>query len=74
MCLRCVIYLPPNDALQQDDPTVIELENKMAQLTGKEAALFVASGVMANQLALRSQLDNFDSVILDFNSVRLEIN
>ncbi len=36
-----------------DDPTVRELEERYASLTGKEAAIFVPSGVMANQIALR---------------------
>src|SRR5919106_72358 len=31
-----------------DDPTVIELEERAAELTAKEAALFVASGTMGN--------------------------
>ena len=36
-----------------DDPTVRELEERYALLTGKEAAIFVPSGVMANQIAMR---------------------
>jgi threonine aldolase len=36
-----------------EDPTVRALEEAFAQRVGKEAALFVASGVMANQIALR---------------------
>jgi threonine aldolase len=36
-----------------DDPTVRELEERFAALLGKEAAIFVPSGVMANQIALR---------------------
>jgi threonine aldolase len=36
-----------------EDPTVIELEELYAQWVGKPAAVFVPSGVMANQLALR---------------------
>jgi threonine aldolase len=36
-----------------DDPTVRALEEKFAALMGKEAAIFVPSGVMANQIALR---------------------
>ncbi len=36
-----------------EDPTVAALEARFAQLTGKEAALFVPSGVMGNQIALR---------------------
>jgi len=36
-----------------EDPTVNELEERFAEMVGKEAALFVVSGVMANQIALR---------------------
>ena len=36
-----------------DDPTVRELEEKFASLLSKEAAIFVPSGVMANQIAVR---------------------
>jgi threonine aldolase len=35
-----------------DDPTVNELERRVAALLGKPAALFVPSGTMANQLAV----------------------
>lgn len=35
-----------------DDPSVIELERRVAALLGKPAALFVPSGTMANQLAV----------------------
>jgi threonine aldolase len=36
-----------------DDPTVSRLQDRAAELTGMEAALFVVSGTMANQIALR---------------------
>jgi threonine aldolase len=36
-----------------EDPTVNALETRFADLVGKEAAIFVPSGVMANQIALR---------------------
>jgi threonine aldolase len=36
------------------EPATIKLEAELARLTGKEAALFVPSGTMSNQLALRS--------------------
>jgi threonine aldolase len=36
-----------------DDPTVNQLQRRYAELTGKEAALFLPSGTMANQVALR---------------------
>src|SRR5688500_10969298 len=36
-----------------DDPTVARLEAVFAERVGKEASLFVPSGTMANQIALR---------------------
>src|SRR4249919_1910509 len=36
-----------------DDPTVNRLQERAAQLTGKEAAMFVPTGTMANQIGLR---------------------
>src|SRR5215207_5389440 len=36
-----------------DDPTVNRLQAAFAERVGKEAALFVPSGTMANQIALR---------------------
>jgi threonine aldolase len=36
-----------------EDPTINELEARYAHLVGKEAAVFVPSGVMANQIAIR---------------------
>lgn len=36
-----------------EDPTINELEQRYAHLVGKEAAVFVPSGVMANQIAIR---------------------
>jgi threonine aldolase len=36
-----------------DDPTVNRLQERAAELTGKEAAMFVPTGTMANQIGLR---------------------
>lgn len=41
------------DDVFREDPTVARLEARVADVLGKEAALFVASGVMGNQIALR---------------------
>ena len=38
------------------EPSTLALEAHMVKLTGKEAALFVPSGTMSNQLALRTHL------------------
>ena len=41
------------DAWYGDDPTVNRLQERAAELTGAEAALFVATGTMANQIGIR---------------------
>ncbi|HEY5132652.1 MAG TPA: low-specificity L-threonine aldolase [Candidatus Krumholzibacteriaceae bacterium] len=48
-----------------DDPTVKRLEERMAALLAKEAAVYVPSGTMSNTLALLSQTSPGDEVILD---------
>jgi threonine aldolase len=44
---------PVGDDVYREDPTVNRLEELAAEKLGKEAALFTASGTMANQLAIR---------------------
>jgi threonine aldolase len=46
-----------------DDPTVIALEERAAELTGKQAALFVASGTMGNLVSLMAQVPRGGEVI-----------
>jgi threonine aldolase len=41
------------DAWYGDDPTVNRLQERAAEITGTEAALYVATGTMANQIGLR---------------------
>ena len=41
------------DDVYREDPTVNRLESLAAGLLGKQAALYVPSGTMANQLAIR---------------------
>ena len=47
-----------------EDPTINLLQERAATLMGKEIALFVPSGIMANQLAIRSLTQPGDEVIL----------
>lgn len=51
------------DDVFRDDPTTLALERRMAEILGKEAALFVPSGTMANQLAVRMHTRHGDEVI-----------
>ncbi len=62
---RAIAEAPVGDDVFGDDPTVNLLQERMADLLGKEAALYVPSGTMANQAALRSQTGRGDQVICE---------
>jgi threonine aldolase len=49
---RAMAEADVGDAWYGDDPTANELQELAAEVTGKEAALFVPTGTMANQIAL----------------------
>jgi threonine aldolase len=51
------------DDVYGEDATVNRLQETVAALLGKEAALFVPSGTMANQIALRSLTEPGDAAI-----------
>ena len=53
------------DDVYKEDPTVNELENYAAELLGKEAALYVPSGVMGNQICLNVLTQPMDEVICE---------
>ena len=44
------------DDVYHEEPSTNALEKHIAKLTGKEAGLFVSSGAMGNQIALRTHL------------------
>lgn len=56
------------DDVYGDDPTVIELEEVAAEISGKEAALFVPSGTFGNQLALLTHCKRGDEILLGDDS------
>lgn len=56
------------DDVFQEDPTVNELQNFAAELLGKEAALFVPSGTMGNQLCLSVLTSPADEVICEMDA------
>ena len=53
------------DDVYGEDPTVNRLQEMMAERLGKEASLFVVSGSMANQIAVRVHTRAGDEVIVD---------
>lgn len=56
---------PVGDDVYGEDPTVNRLQDKAAALLGKGAALFVPSGIMANQISIRVHARPGDEVIVE---------
>ena len=56
------------DDVYGEDPTVNELEARAAELVGAEAALYVPSGTMGNQIAARVHTDRGQEVLADRES------
>jgi threonine aldolase len=55
------------DDVFHEDPTVNRLEERLADLLGKEAALFVPSGTMSNQLCVKVHTQPGDELLCDLN-------
>src|SRR3954452_6683665 len=55
---------PVGDDQYGEDPTVRALQDRIAALLGKEAALFVPSGTMANQIGLKLLTRPGDDVVV----------
>src|SRR5581483_6443608 len=53
------------DDVYHEDPTVNRLEERVAALLGKEAALFVPSGTMSNQVAVKTHSQPGDELICE---------
>lgn len=60
---RAMAEAAVGDDVYGDDPTMNRLETLAAEMAGKEAALFVASGTMGNQLAIMTHTRRGDEVI-----------
>jgi threonine aldolase len=56
------------DDVYGEDPTVNELEDRVAEVLGKEAALFVPSGTMGNQIAARVHTDRGEEALVEAES------
>jgi threonine aldolase len=55
------------DDVFREDPTVNKLEERVAQMLGKEAALFVPSGTMSNQIGIKVHTQPGDEMLCDVN-------
>ncbi len=51
-----------------EDPSVTRLEQRTAEMLGKEAAVFVPSGTMGNQIAIRAHTEPGQEIVLEGSS------
>src|SRR5262245_39382451 len=65
---RAIAAAVVGDDVFGDDPTVQELERRVASLAGMEAAVYVPSGAMGNQLAVHCHTQPGEEVLLDAES------
>ncbi|GAB4472020.1 MAG: GntG family PLP-dependent aldolase [Thermoflexibacter sp.] len=63
--LEAMFHAEVGDDVYGEDPSVNALEQKVANLFGKEAALFCPSGTMTNQIAIRILTQPQEEVICD---------
>jgi threonine aldolase len=61
--LEAMSSAPVGDDVYSDDPTVNLLEEESAAVTGKEAALYVPTGTMGNQLSIMAQTHPGEEVL-----------
>ena len=65
---RAMAEAEVGDDVFGEDPTINRLQEKVARLLGKEAAIYVPSGSMANQTAIRAQTQPGDEIIAHADS------
>src|SRR5215469_11188146 len=65
---RAMMEAEVGDDVYGEDPTVNRLEQRAAEITGKEAALFVPTGTMGNAIAIKLHTEHGQEVIADARS------
>ncbi|MDT3739051.1 MAG: GntG family PLP-dependent aldolase [Candidatus Kapabacteria bacterium] len=65
---RYMMYAAVGDDVYGEDPTVNSLQEKVAEMFGKESALYVPSGTMSNQISLKVLTEPGDEVIIESNA------
>ena len=65
---QAMAWAEVGDAVYREDPTVRELEERTADILGMDAALFMPSGTMTNQIAVRTHTNHGDEMIMDYKT------
>tara|TARA_B100000035_G_scaffold270567_1_gene244937 strand:+ start:384 stop:1409 length:1026 start_codon:yes stop_codon:yes gene_type:complete len=66
--LESIISTPLGDEQKGEDPTTAKLEKRVAKLLGKEAAIFMISGTMCNEVAVKVHCEPGNEIICDETS------
>jgi threonine aldolase len=66
--MEAMLNAKVGDDVFAEDPTVIELENYIANLFGHEAALFCPSGTMTNQIGIKVHTNSGEEILCDYHS------
>src|SRR5215510_9619423 len=62
---KCMAEAEVGDEQRMEDPTTNRLQDRVAELLGKEAALFLPSGTMCNQVGIRVHTKPGDEIYMD---------
>jgi threonine aldolase len=66
--MNAILNAEVGDDVFHEDPSVNKLEEKAAELFGKEAALYCPTGTMSNQIAIKCHTQPGDEVICESNA------
>ena len=66
--LNAMVNAKVGDDVYGEDPTVNHLQDYLAELFGKEAAIFIPSGTMSNQIGVKINTNPGDEVIIEKNA------
>ena len=69
---RAMVEAEVGDDVYGEDPTVNRLEQRAAEIPGKESALFVPTGTMGNTIAMKLHTRHGEEVICDVRAHLLE--
>ncbi len=59
---------PVGDDVYGEDPTVNALEKRVAEILGKDDAIYMSSGTMTNQVAIRTHTEPGDEILIYQNA------
>lgn len=65
---QAMFEAPVGDDVYGEDPTINQLEAEAAAIVGKEAALFLPSGTMGNQVAILTHTNRGEEVVMEAES------